>query len=342
MSCVHRALLALALLTLALPAAAENAWVASTEIRIIDLERGDVIAHLDVAEDQVVAEIAFDRDGERAWVASMGGLFPVDTATLQPGTALSDRPTCSVSVARGADRLAALHLPYPGEGLADRAQGLPARVTLQIYEASTGTPLAAHDLAGAPLRVRIAPDGERIHVMDSKDAVLTVLDGAATPLAELDLAPDVADDVPLMCTDLGQSPDGRQLAVLRNGGAGAALVLVEPATAPRDSAVRVEDLGAIHRGRGAAFAPDGQSVHVSAIGHLVRWSGVDATPRWQDVGHQFSLVAAAPSGRYLVLATPTFDSGRGSGGVLIADPDGTPLRVVELPDISPYTLAVQP
>jgi hypothetical protein len=172
--------------------------------------------------------------------------------------------------------------------------------------------------------------------------LLTVLDGAATPLAELDLAPDVADDVPLMCTDLGQSPDGRQLAVLRNGGAGAALVLVQPATAPRDSVIRVQDLGAVHRGRGAAFTPDGGAVHVSAIGHLVRWSEDEPTARWQDVGHQFSLVAAAPSGRYLVLASPTFDAERGSGGLLIADPEGRPLRVVELPDISPYTLAVQP
>ncbi len=340
MSWPSRTLLVLALAALALPAAAENAWVASTEIRIVALERGEVIAHLAVAEDQVVAEIGFDAAGERAWVASMGGLFPVDTASLRVDAALSDRPTCSVSAARDADRLVALHLAHAGDGLADRARGVPTTVTLQVYEASTGLPLAATELHGSPLRVRVSPDGGRIHVLDSKDALLTVLDGDARPLAELDLAPDVDGDVPLMCTDLGQAADGGQLAVLRNGGPGAALVLVEPAPVARESRVAVRDLGTDHRGRGAAYA--GDAVHVSAIGHLVRWDPASVQADWREVGHQFSLVAAAPSGRFLVLASPTFDPVRGSGGLLIADPEGKPLRVVELPDISPYTLAIQP
>jgi hypothetical protein len=42
------------------------------------------------------------------------------------------------------------------------------------------------------------------------------------------------------------------------------------------------------------------------------------------------------------MATPVFDEQRGTGGVLVADPEGRPLRVIELADISPYTLAVQP
>ena len=42
------------------------------------------------------------------------------------------------SPARVADRVAALHLRPPGDGLADRARGIPSTVTLQVYDATTG------------------------------------------------------------------------------------------------------------------------------------------------------------------------------------------------------------
>ncbi len=339
----HPAWGALVLLILSTPPAlAENAWVASTAIRVIDLDRGDVIGHLTVAEDQVVTEIAFDPAGDAGYVASMGGLFRIDTATLSVAQHLSDRPTCSVAVARDADRLVALHLRYPGDGLADRQRGIPSTVTLAVYERSTGAVLGATELHGAPLRVRIAPDGQRVYVLDSGDALLTVLDGAPRVLGEIDLAPDVASGQPTMCTDLALSPDGLRVAVVRNGGEGAALVVVHPAADGSADSLGIEGLGQDVRARGASFSPDGAAIHLTSIGQLGRWTADRAGASWRDVGHEFSLVATAPSGRYLVLATPTFDPSRGSGGVLIADGEGRPLRVVELPDISPYTLAIQP
>lgn len=340
-------LAALALLALVRPAGAENAWVASTGIRVIDLDRGDVIGRLSVAEDQVVREVRFDAAGEHAYVASMGGLFRVETASLAVRPPLSDRPTCSVDVAREADRLVALHLRHSGEGLADRERGIPTTVTLQVYERSSGTPLGAVELHGAPLWVRITPDGSRALVLDSKDAQLSVYElptGAQQPrrMGGIDLAPDLPHEPPVMCTDLEISLDGAEALVLRNGGDGAALLRILPGEPVADSPLRIQDLGAGQRARSLALSADGETVHVASIGRLTRVGREGSVPEWRSLGHEYSLVAAASDGRHLVLATPTFDPVRGSGGVLITDALGRPLRIVELPDISPYTLAIQP
>ncbi len=333
-------LLLVALLAAA-PAAAENAWLASTSIRVIDLDSGRLVGQLDVAADQVVREIVFDAEGRRAWVASMGGLFEVDPSTLEITRQLSSRPTAAVAWAALADRLVAIHLKPAGEGLADRERNIPSTVTLQLYDANRAAPLAAAEVHGTPVRVRLSPAADRAYVLDAKDAVLSVFDGDVSRLGEIDLAPDVSDGRPLMCSDLGQAADGR-LAVVRNSGDDTALVFVTPGAAPEQAGVSVESMGFEHRARGAAWLPDGSGVWVSALGHVARYTPDRPDVRWQHVGHSFASVAAAPSGRYLVMATPIFDEARGSGALLVADPEGHPLRVVELTDISPYTLAIQP
>ncbi len=321
------------------PLRAETAWVASTAIQLVDLDSGALAGQLVVAADQVVEQIAFDPAGDTALVASMGGLFPVDPDTLEVGAPWSPRPTCSVARAAAADRAVALHLLPPGEGLANRERGIPSTVTLQVYEASSGTPLAAAEVHGRPLRAAIAPDGDRIYVLDSNEARLSVYDGAARPLGEVDLAPDGA--APALCTDLALAPDGASLAVMRRGPGGAALLVVHPRDPVASSAVRIEPLGAEPQARGVAQAPDG-AIFLSAIGHLARYHADRPGALWRDVGHQFSLVAVTPSGRHVVMATPTFDEARGTGAVLVADPEGNPLRVIELTGLSPYTLAIQP
>ena len=332
--------LLLALLA-ASPAAAERAWVASTSIRVIDLDTGQLVGSASVAPDQVIREIAFDASGERAYVASMGGLFVVDTATLGVVAQISERPTCSVAIAADTGTLAALHLQPTGVGLADRDQGIPTTVTLATYGARASGLLAQAEVHGRPLRVRVARDGSRLYVLDSNEAVLSVFDAAATPLGEVDLAPDATEDQLFMCADLGLGPDGT-LAVARSSSAGSAVVLVRPGAAVAEVAVTVLATGADHRVRGAAFPPAGGAVYASAMGYVARL-GLDAPEAsWQRVGHRFAAVDVSPSGAYLVMATPVFDEQRGTGGVLIADPTGHPLRIVELADISPYTLAIQP
>ena len=332
-----RPLLLILALALAGPAQAENAWVASTSIRVIDLDSGALVGSASVAPEQVIREIAFDDAGTRAFVASMGGLFEVDTATLGVVTRLSDRPTCSVDYADGA--LAALHLKAAGEGLAERDQGIPSTVTLAIYDAATAATVARTEVHGRPLRVRVAAD--RLYVMDSNEAVLSVYDGAAVRLGEVDLAPDAAQGQLFLCADLGVSGDGA-LAVARSSSAGSAVVLVSPAADVAESRVTVVDVGAEHRVRGAAFAPGGETVYASAMGHVARLSRTTPATAWQRVGHRFAAVEISPTGAYLVMATPVFDEQRGTGGVLVADPEGRPLRMIELADISPYTLAIQP
>lgn len=333
-------LVLLLLLAAAGPVGADTAWVASTTIQLVDLDSGSLQGQLCVAEDQVVAEIAFDPAGDTAWIASMGGLFMVDAATLGVGAPWSQRPTCSVSHAVAAPRVAALHLRPSGDGLADREQGIPSTVTLQVYDADSGAPLASAEIHGRPLRVAIRPDGERLYVLDSGEARLSVFDGAARPLGEIDLAPDGAE--PTMCTDLAISPDGDSLAVIRRGGGGSALLVIHPAEPASESAVRIEDLGPEPQARGLAFAPDSGDIYLSSIGYLARYHADRPGAAWREVGHQFSLIAVPAGGRQVVMATPTFDPARGTGALLVAGPDGNPLRVVELTGLSPYTLAVQP
>jgi hypothetical protein len=332
-----RPLMLVIALVLVAPAHAENAWVASTSIRVIDLDSGTLVGSTTVATDQVIREIAFDDTGAQAFVASMGGLFVVDTTSLGVLSRISERPTCSVDFADGT--LSALHLKPAGEGLAERDQGIPSTVTLAVYDAATAAPLAQTEVHGRPLRVRRAAD--RLYVLDSNEAVLTVYDGAAGRLGEVDLAPDAEEGQAFLCADLGLSSDGT-LAVARSSSAGSAVVLVSPATDVTDSRVTVVDVGSEHRVRGAAFAPGAGDVYAAAMGHVARLSPTTPETAWQRVGHRFAAVEVSPSGAYLVMATPVFDEQRGTGGVLVADPEGRPLRVIELADISPYTLAVQP
>jgi len=321
------------------PAAAEVAWVASTFVRLIDLDTGEPIGRVVVAEDQVVSEIAFSADGRRAFVASMGGLFSVDTLSLQVVQQLSSRPTCSVSVA--GDRLAALHLLPAGEGLANRARDIPSTVTLALYDLQRGEVAASTEVHGSPLRVLLSPRDGRALVLDSNEAVLGVYGASADRIGEIDLAPDRQPDQPFLCADMGMAGDGSALAVARNTSGGSALVIVRPQDDVTRSEVSVLDAGEF-RLRGAAFPPHGAEILITALGHVGRVAAGGGTPVWRDVGHMASLVAPSPSGTYLVMATPVFDAERGSGAVLIADTSGNLLRVAELPDLSPYTLAVQP
>ncbi len=332
-----RCLLLLLALVAVTPAHAENAWVASTSIRIIDLDSGALVGSTTVAADQVIREIAFDDSGARAFVASMGGLFVVDTASLGVLERISDRPTCSVDFRDGT--LAALHLKPAGDGLAERDQGIPSTVTLALYDAATGATLAQAEVHGRPLRVRATAD--RLFVLDSNEAVLTVFDRAASRMGEVDLAPDAEDGQAFLCADLSLSGEGT-LAVARSSSAGSAVVMVWPADAVADSRVSVVDVGAEHRVRGAAFAMDSEHVYATAMGHVARLSTSAPAATWQHVGHRFAAVETSPSGAYVVMATPIFDEQRGTGGVLVADAEGRTLRVIELVDISPYTLAVQP
>jgi len=299
-----------------------------------------VEGRLTLAGDQVVREIAFDAAGRTAHVATMGGLFVVDGATLDVRARWSERPTASLSLAEPAGRLAALHLRPAGDALADRELGIPSTVTLQVYDLATGEPVAAAEVHGKPLRVALRSDGERIYVLDSNEARVSVYDGQARPLGEIDLAPD--GDATFLCTDLALAPDGRTLAVVRRTGSSAALLVVEPRDPVVESRTRIEDLGGAPRARGVAYSVDGAALYLSSIGHLARYDADRPGAEWRDVGHQFSLVAASPDGRHVVMATPTFDEARGTGGLLVADADGNPLRVVELTGLSPYTLAIQP
>lgn len=321
------------------PARAEVAWVASTFVRLVDLDSGELVGRLLVAEEQVVSEIAFSEDGRRAFVASMGGLYEVDTRSLEVLGQLSARPTCSVSVA--GDRLAALHLLPAGEGLANRAQDIPSTVTMSLYDLPAGQRVASAEIHGSPLRVRLSPLNGHALVLDSNEAVLTVWSRRAESLGEIDLAPDRQSGQSYLCADLGVSRDGSTLAVARNTAGSSALVIVRPDVEVARSRVTVVDAGEF-RLRGAAFPARGSEILVTALGHVGRFAADGGPPRWRDVGHMASLVAPSPSGTFLVMATPAFDETRGSGAVLVADADGQLLRVVELPDLSPYTLAVQP
>lgn len=317
-------------------AAEDHAWVASTSIRVVDLERGVVVGTVDVAEQQVVREIVFDRRGDSAYVASMGGLFQVNTATLDVQRCLSDRPTAALAIDRSNGRLAALHLAYPGDNLARRDLGLPIVTTLQVYGLPDGEPVVSAPIYGFPLRVRFSADGQRLFVMDAQDGVLSVLDAAAVPVGAIDVLEDHGDGA--QCTALERGPDD-SLAAVCNTPSGSAVVEIRGAGVPSTAQVRVRSLGDHRGGRALSYMPDGSMV-VMFLGQLALLKD-EGKPQWTAMEHPYSLVRVT-SGGGRVFATPSYSTGDGSGALMIDDGDGQPLRIVELPDMSPYTLAIQP
>jgi len=320
----------------AAPGAPQVAWVASNQIRVVDLDRGEVVGRIPLQE--FVHDIAFTEDGRSAVVASSGGLRVADADGLAFVTRLVDRPAVAAAVAGG--RVTAVVNPYGHEALAARNAGRPEpRAEVMVFDLGKGVLTAAWEVSGLPLDVAFDAGRDRVYVLEGLSGRLITFTAAGNELGSVDLT-DGGERY--MFSRMRLSPDGARVVVPRTDESRTVLVEVHPLT-PAGAAGRVttRSLGDARRVRDVAFGRDGEVV-VSSMRTLARVGSGTGEPTWEKFDLAWSAVDVLGSTGNLVLVAPTLDPEIGSGGVTLADPEGKVIRSIELLDVSPFTVAARP
>ncbi|MCK6527436.1 hypothetical protein L6R50_07680 [Myxococcota bacterium] len=319
-------------------AAAPTAWVASNQIRVVDLQRGEVVGQIPLQE--FVHDIEFSTAGDRAFVASAGGLRVADAEGLAFTATLSDRPTVAVAVDEAHGAVLAILSPPGEEALAARRAGTaepPCEVA--VFDAASGERRASWPVAGLPRDIAVDGARGRIYVLEIQSGRVIAFDGTGRELDSIDLTQKAER---YMFTRMRLSEDGSTLVAPRTDADRTVLVEVHPLAA-RDATdrVRFQDLGHARRVGDLAFGRDGQ-VYLSSLFTVARVPPRGAAPTFERFDLAYSGIEVVPDSGEIVLIAPTLDPQIGSGGVTLADADGKVIRSVELVDISPFTVAVRP
>lgn len=333
----------LSLLTFGLPsiAAAGNvAWVSSNHIQVVDLDAGKVIGRIPLQE--FIHDMEFSRDGASAYVASSHGLRVADANKLEFVQLVDSRPTSAVAVSADGLRVAAIHRADSDSAQAARLAGLPLPPsTIVVYSALGMSVEQSFSVSGNALDVVLSPDGAAIYVLVPHEGNVYVhgLDGQLIETIEL---VDQGEQHGSMLSRIALAPDGSRLVVSVTDHEQSWLADVDLASerAPEDRVLR-QELGHARRVQGLAWDSDGSGVYVSAVNAIVKFDRIGLPVKAQIFPVNYVDVEALP-GDEAVVVTPTFSEARGSGGVSVLDTDGTVLRTVELPDMSPFVVAVRP
>ncbi len=322
----------------ALAAPPQIAWVASNQIRVIDMDRGEVVGRIPLQE--FIHDMAFSADGARAFVGSSGGLRVADAEGLTFTGKWSERPTIAVDVDGVHGTVVALVNPPGKEALAARQKGIPEpRTEVMVFDATTGVRKGAWEVAGMPLDLEVDPIHDRIYVLEALGGTLKVFDGSGRDLETINLAPGRER---YMFSHIELSVDGQRLVAPRTDETETVLVDLLPlAAVGTPDRLLFQPMGNARRIRDCSFDARGSLV-LSSLKTLARTSNRGGKAEWEELGLAYSGVETVPSTGNLVLIAPTLDPEVGSGGVTLADSKGHVIRSVELLDVSPFSLAVRP
>lgn len=321
--------------------AAKKAWVSSNHIQVIDLDSAKVVGRIPLEEH--IHDMEFSVDGASVFVASSHGLRVADAEKLEFVQKIDARPTSAISVSRGGQRIAAIHRADSESSQAARLAGLPLPPSeIVIYAAQGLTVEHSFHVSGNALDVVLSPDGETAYVLVPHDGNVYAhaLNGDLQDTFEI---VDQSQSHGSMMSELALSPDGTRLVVPVTDIDQSWIADVDLA-ATREPAERIlkQELGHARRVQGVSWDEDGSGVYVSAVRAVVKFDRVGLPVAWKRFPANYVDVEPIPGLDQTVMVTPTFSEKRGSGGVAIVDADGTVLRTVELPDMSPFVVAVQP
>ncbi len=331
-------------LTFVLPGLAlggQTAWVSSNHIQIVDLDRGEVVGRIPLKE--FIHDMEFAADGGSVYVASSKGLRVADADKLEFVQKVDDRATPAVSGSADGARLAAIHRADADSSQAARVAGLPLPPSeVVIYSTLGMTVEHRFHVSGQALDVVLDPKGDVVYVLVPHEGNVYVhgLDGAVKQTFELT---DQGGTHGAMLSGLAMAPDGSRLVVPVTDAEQSWLADIDLA-GEREASDQVlrQDLGHARRVQGLSWDEDGSGVYVSAVRGYVKFDRIGLPVSWKRFGVNYVDVQPIPGADSTVMVTPTFSEKRGSGGVSVVDADGHVLRTVELPDMSPFVVAVRP
>ena len=332
-------------LLLALPgsALAGTAWVSSNHIQVIDTDTARVVGRIPLEE--FIHAMEFSPDGSRVYVGSSQGLRVADAAELTLGEVVAEGGVIALGVTGDGAHLVTLTKAADDASLAARKSGQPLPPsTVTVYDTATMEAVATWTVAGGTRDLVVAPDGSTVYVLHPVDGLVRTfsLDGVAGE--EIDVAPIARDEhgkVAAIFSDMKLSPDGTRLVMPTTAETASSLVDVD-LSGRRDQRVLVQDLGHRRRIQGVSWDEDGSGVYVSAVNNVVKFTEAGLPISWRSTAVNYVDIAPLRGTDTTVMVAPTFSSRRGAGGVSIVSDDGTVLRTVELPDMSPFHVAVAP
>lgn len=341
---MKRLLLCLCALGLLVPAsasAARQAWVSSNHIQVVDLDAGKVVGKIELKE--FIHDIEFSPDGGTAYIASSKGLRVADANTIQLQQRLSESTTRGVSVSADGSRVVAIHRASKDDALAARKAGLPLPPsTLAVYTAKGLTLESSFAVSGDAFDTALSADGQRLWVLVPQAGTVTeyTLAGAQVEVTTL-VSQEASGPHHSMLSELALSPAGDKLVVPVTNADHSYLAEIDLTGRAAEKVVQ-QGLGHARRIQGVRWDEDGSGVYVTAINSMVKFDGRGLPVSWQTFPANYVDVQGLPGSDEAVVVTPTFSKTSGSGGVGVLSATGELLRSVELPDMSPFVVAVRP
>ncbi len=324
-------------------ALASTAWVSSNHIQIVDLDTAQVIGRIPLQE--FIHDMEFSPDGASVYVGSSQGFRVASATELRFTSKVADGGTLAVSVDADGRRVATLTKAPDADCLAARKMGAPLPLSkITVYSTLDMGVLATWQVPGGSRDLQIGADGSRFFLLDPQSGYIRVYDDSGTELEAIDVAPGARAEnghPQGLYSGMEISPDGARVMIPVTTETASSIIDVDLSGA-RAERVIVQDLGHRRRIQGVAWAQDGTGVYVTAVNHVVKFSKAGLPLTWQKLAINYVDVASVPGATDTVMVAPTFSSERRSGGVSVLDAAGNVLRSVELPDMSPFHVAVSP
>ena len=138
------------------------------------------------------------------------------------------------------------------------------------------------------------------------------------------------------------APDGKSMVLPVTFAAGAVLSRIDLSTTPNQQRVNQEPLHASGRIQGLAWNAAGDGVLITSVGGLCNYTGARNEQRWKPHNVNYVDIEQVPATSQSVAVSPVFSERNKSGGVSVLSKNGEVVRSIELPDMSPFFVAVRP
>ncbi len=330
-------------LAFAAPTMAGTAWVSSNHIQIVDTDTARVVGRIPLQE--FIHDMEFSPDGSSVYVASSQALRVADAKELRFTQTVAQGGHIALSVASVAGFVATLTKGDDATSLAARKAGetLPP-TTVTVYVPSDMSVHSTWEVPAGSRDIVMSPDASTVHVLLPTAGQIRTFDNKGAEIGTIDVAPvarNAKGQVEAIFSAMEMSPDGTTVMLPTTSEFKSAIVDVD-LSGDRNESVLVQDLGHRRRIQGVAWDEDGSGIYVTAVNHVVKFSSNGLPLAWQQMAVNYVDIAPLPGSDETVMVAPTFSSKRRSGGVSVVDANGKVLRTVELPDMSPFHVAIAP